>query len=79
MNDATARVRSATPSRAELVDVVRALIDERNAELITVVCGAGVDQGERDAARGELAAAFPGRSVEVYDGGQPAPFVVAVE
>ncbi|MCA1830790.1 MAG: DAK2 domain-containing protein [Actinomycetota bacterium] len=79
MNEALARLRFATPARDRLVDEVRALLAKGPAELVTVVCGEGVEQDERDAVAGELARAFPSLTLETYDGGQAAPFAVAVE
>ena len=79
MNEAHARIRSATSDLDGLVGTVRELVGALRVELITVGAGAGTDDAERERARALVEAAFPATTVEMYDGGQPEPFVVAVE
>jgi fatty acid kinase len=51
-----------------------------DAEVITLVVGAGVAEEERGAVEASLRRSFPGLEIEVLDGGQPLfPFLIGVE
>jgi dihydroxyacetone kinase-like predicted kinase len=61
------------------VTLVRKLA-EPDAEVVTLVVGAGAAQGERGSVEESLRRSFPGLQIEVLDGGQPLfPFLIGVE
>jgi DAK2 domain fusion protein YloV len=61
------------------VALVRQLA-EPDAEVVTLVVGAGAAREERDSVEESLRRSFPGLQIEVLDGGQPLfPFLIGVE
>ena len=52
----------------------------RDAEVVTLVVGAGVAEKDRHSVEESLRRSFPGLEIEVLDGDQPVfPFIIGVE
>jgi DAK2 domain fusion protein YloV len=79
MREALAGVRTAATDGDPLAAAAR-LLAGGPAEVLTVICGAGVSAAERETLRAGLAAANPEVAVEIHDGGQGASrFLLAAE